>query len=114
MFLKPPHPVSISTDAAEHRYEPRVRAMPWLASKTVTSPGSLAAQSTKPPASPALKVVMKKDSPLSTLRLSDFMKPPCAFASTSTPPEVAIIAPDSARHSSLGPSCTRATAKPGL
>src|ERR1700750_1354940 len=66
--------------------------MPWLASKTVTSPGSLAAQSTKPPRSPALKVVMKKDSPLSTLRLSDFMKPPSAFDCTSTPPDVAIIA----------------------
>src|SRR3954468_17009375 len=57
---------------------------------------------------------MKNDSPLITLRFSDFMKPPSALAWTSTPAEVAIIAPDSARHSSPGPSWTRATAKPGL
>src|SRR3954468_18527980 len=57
---------------------------------------------------------MKNDSPLSTLRLSDFMKPPSAFDSISTPPEWAIIAPDSARHSSPGPSWARHTAKAGL
>src|SRR3954449_2631923 len=57
---------------------------------------------------------MKNDSPLRTLRLSDFMKPPSAFDSISTPPEWAIIAPDSARHSSPGPSWARHTAKAGL
>jgi hypothetical protein len=54
MFLKPPHDVSISTAFAEHRYEPFVSAMPWLASNTVMSPGSRAAQSTKPPPSGAV------------------------------------------------------------
>src|SRR3954471_14734786 len=57
---------------------------------------------------------MKNDSPLRTLRFSDFMKPPSAFDSISTPPDMAIIAPDSARHSSPAPSCTRQTEKAGL
>src|SRR3954469_20905115 len=114
MFFKPPHGESISTDFAEHRYEPFVRTMPSLASNTVMSPGRRAAQSTKPPPSGALKVVMKNDSPLSTLRFSDFMKPPSAFDSISTPPDMPIIAPDSARHSSPEDIWMRATAKPGL
>src|SRR3954453_21487705 len=114
MFLKPPHDESISTDFAEHRYEPFVRTMPSLASNTVMSPGRRAAQSTKPPPSGAREVVMKNDSPLSTLSVSDFMKPPSAFDSISTPPDMAIIAPDSARHSSPAPSCTRQTEKAGL
>src|SRR3954469_9589246 len=114
MFFKPPHGESISTDFAEHRYEPFVRTMPSLASNTVMSPGRRAAQSTKPPPPGAMKVVMKNDSPLSTLRFSDFMKTPSAFDSISTPPDIAIIAPDSARHSSPEDSVIRATAKLGL
>jgi hypothetical protein len=42
------------------------------------------------------------------------MKPPSAFDSISTPPDIAIIAPDSARHSSPGASVSLATAKLGL
>src|SRR4051794_8034716 len=57
---------------------------------------------------------MKNDSPARTLRFSDFMKPPSAFDSTWTPPEWAIIAPASARHSSPGPRLTRQTANAGL
>lgn len=41
------------------------------------------------------------------------MRPPCIFASTSTPPDVAIIAPDSALTASPPASVTRATAKLG-
>src|SRR3954463_16710599 len=78
------------------------------------SPGRRAAQSTQPPCCGARKVVWKKDSPLRKLRLIDFMKPPSAFDSISTPPDIAIIAPDSARHSSPEDIWTRATAKPGL
>src|SRR3954447_6994601 len=77
------------------------------------SPGRRAAQSTQPPCCGARNVVWKNDSPLSRLRLSDFMKPPSAFDSISTPPDMAIIAPDSARHSSPGASVSLATAKLG-
>src|SRR4051794_35659870 len=78
------------------------------------SPGRRAAQSTHPPCCGARNVVWKNDSPLSRLRLIDFMKPPSALDSISTPPDMAIIAPDSARHSSPGASVIRATAKLGL
>src|SRR5689334_2299334 len=57
---------------------------------------------------------MKSDSPPSTLRFSDFMSPPCIFASTETPSEVAIMAPDSARTASPPAIVHRTTANDGL
>src|SRR3954468_15586469 len=114
MFLKPPHEVSIATSIPEQRYEPAVRFTPAPTSNTWMSPGSRAAQSTQPPCCGARNVVWKNDSPLRKLRLSDFMKPPSAFDSISTPPDIAIIAPDSARHSSPEPSWMRQTEKAGL
>src|SRR3954462_7810266 len=114
MFLKPPQDVSIATSMPEHRYEPAVRFTPAPTSNTWMSPGRRAAQSTQPPCCGARNVVWKNDSPLRKLRLSDFMKPPSALDSISTPPDMAIIAPDSARHSSPDASVIRATAKLGL
>src|SRR5438045_7544576 len=57
---------------------------------------------------------MKSDSPPSMLRFSDFMRPPCILASTATPSEVAIIAPDSARTASPPAIVHRTTANEGV
>ena len=82
--------------------------------RTTASPGRLAAQSTHPPCGGAVYVVMKRDSPPSTLRLIDFMNPPCILASTATPSDVAIIAPDSARTASPPAMVQRTTANDGV
>ena len=73
------------------------------------SPGRRAATSTKPPCAGAVYVAMKKLSPPSAARLSDFITPPCALACSVTPADMAIIAPDSTRTVSPAPSVSRAT-----
>ncbi len=82
--------------------------------KTMTSPGRRAATSTQPPEPGAVSVVMNSDSPPSIERLRPFIRPPWTLASISTPPDVAYIAPDSARIDSPPASVQRATAKLGL
>src|ERR671934_1588903 len=57
---------------------------------------------------------MKSDSPPSTLRRRDFMSPPCILASTTTPSDVAIIAPASARTASPPAMAQRTTANDGV
>ena len=56
---------------------------------------------------------MKKLSPPSAARFSDFMMPPSAFDCSVTPPDIAIIAPPSTRTGSFGPRVRRATLKAG-
>jgi uncharacterized repeat protein (TIGR01451 family) len=81
--------------------------------RTATSPGRFAAQSTHPPPEPAVKVVMKSDSPPRAARFSELIRPPCIFASKLMSLDVASIAPDSTRICSLGASVARATANAG-
>ena len=52
---------------------------------------------------------MKKLSPPSAARFNDFIMPPSALAASSTPADIAIIAPASARTDSLGRSVSLAT-----
>ena len=61
---------------------------------TTMSPGRFAARRrpSRPRRAPC-SVVMKSDSPPSTLRLSDFISPPVILASSATPSDVAIMAP---------------------
>ena len=54
-------------------------------------------------------VLMKKLSPPSAARFSDFMIPPSAFDCNATPADIAIMAPLSTRAGSLGAKVSRAT-----
>ena len=90
-------------------FSPSSGATVW----TAMSPGRAAAQSTQPPPGPAVNVVMKNDSPPSAARRSDPIRPPCIFASNVTSPDVASMAPDSARIASFGASVARTTANAG-
>jgi hypothetical protein len=59
------------------------------------SPGNPGARSTHPPFGPALIVDMKKESPPNTLRDNDLRNPPSIFEVSTTPEDIATIAPAS-------------------
>ena len=65
--------------------------------------------STKPPDAGAVYVLTKKLSPPSAARFNDFMTPPWALDCSSTPADIAIMAPLSTRTGSLGANVSRAT-----
>jgi hypothetical protein len=54
-------------------------------------------------------VLTKKLSPPRAARLSDFMMPPSALEARVTPPDMAIIAPDSTLTGSFGARVSLAT-----
>ena len=114
----PPHFVSTTTLASLASHEPDCTMMAFAPSsgtgRWMMSPGSAGATMTSPDPALAVNVLMKKLSPPSTERFNPPSRPPCAFVTISTPPDIPDIAPASAWRSSPWLSLTVAMANDGL